>query len=111
MGWFVESKMRCPICGSVVPGSHAPGGTLECKHCNAKLQIARKRLRASFRISVLIAFAFCFFIGFRGWALVLASIAGYFVVGYISADIQMRFVPPPLEPFDPGARHFRLPSL
>jgi hypothetical protein len=106
MGWFIGSRMRCPNCGAIVPGAHTPGGPMVCENCRAQLQLSRQRLRASLWWEVGASVSACLLLGFRGWELVAASVIGLVPAGIVITRIQLRFFPPPLEPFNSQVRHW-----
>lgn len=98
--------MRCPGCSAIVPGEHTPGGPMLCKQCGAKLQISRTRMRCIFLVILLASIALPFLLGFSGWSVAVAGAVAFVCLNLISARIELRFFPPPLEPFDPTIRHW-----
>ena len=76
-----------------------------CQGCGTKLQISRSRLRRGFwwGFAASVFLAWC--LGFKGWALILAILVANVVIGIACARLELRYFPPPLEPFDPNARH------
>ncbi len=76
MKWYIEPRMRCPSCNLTVPGIHQWGGPLECAQCHAKLQISQRRIRAKFAIVLAASAAIPALLGYRGWSLAIAAVAG-----------------------------------
>ena len=100
MPWTIHSRMRCPQCGSTVPGEHELGGPIICTNCQARLQVSRRRSSRLGYAVLAASIAGCYLAGLRGGDLAVAVPACSLVLAVIATRLELRFCPPLLEAFD-----------
>ncbi len=99
MNW---PTLRCPFCGGILRNTDLHRGMpLVCPTCQAKLQHSMTQRRLSGFIALCIDLAICYFVGFRGIWLAVATILSWFPVLVIWDFIFVRIVPPRFEAYAP----------
>ena len=97
---FANPRVPCPFCGAVVPNERCPGEPYECASCRAKLQMRKKGSGKLLYSAVAISVAVGWVGGARGLGLVTAAAIIFFVAFGVLVWLQLRFFPPPFEPYD-----------
>jgi hypothetical protein len=100
VGFFVQVKQYCPLCGTLVPTTQAFGQPFVCPQCAAKLQTSVRYSQRDGLIANLLGFLFAFGFGARGWWILLWGVVLWFPCILLVGSITLRYFPPKLEPWD-----------
>ena len=100
MNW--RPKLKCPVCGQIIPNTQfRPAGPITCPSCSRQLSVASWHLKLTTRVPIVLTLALCYFVGFRGFRYVIASVLLYFPVFLAWTFLLVRLIPPRFEPYEP----------
>lgn len=93
--------LRCPFCKSTLPNREVRfRKAVTCPKCLRQLRFSRRYLRLIWWTSISISLFLCYFAGFRGWRLVVASIVAWLPVDLALTFLTDRIISPPMEIFE-----------
>ena len=90
--------LTCPSCRLAVPRQTVKfGRVFRCSQCAELLQVSRGQAKIGGFISIAIGALFCYWLGIRGWGLVMASTLAFVPAVFLVAFVNLLLFPPVLE--------------